>query len=135
MEYLKRFGAILDFGAERITLDQITTPMQPLKSFMRSTKKIFNSKRSGDKFPRINELEPISTREATKRTFEILDASYEKADLAAVVQNKCSHLTARQQTQLLTLLNKFKVLFDGTLGDFKTASVIFYLKKRKTKYQ
>ena len=99
---------------------------------MQSTKKIIKSHRTGIKFPPINELEPISTREATKRATEILDATYEKADLAAVVNDNCGHLTALQQSQLLALLHKYEELFDGTLGDFKTEPVRFHLKKMKS---
>ena len=131
-ESLQRFGVVLNFGTSRVTIDQITTPMQPLKAFMRSTKKIIKSHRTGIKFPPINELEPISTREATKRATEILDATYEKADLAAVVNDNCGHLTALQQSQLLALLHKYEELFDGTLGDFKTEPVKFHLKKMKS---
>ena len=50
VESLQRFGVILNFGEDLITIDQITTPMQPLKRFMRSTKKIFNSSRDGENF-------------------------------------------------------------------------------------
>ena len=44
VETLKRFGAVLNFGTQRITLDQITTPMQPLSAFQRKTKKLFKIK-------------------------------------------------------------------------------------------
>ena len=42
-------------------------------------------------------LEPKSTREATNRATEILDASYEKADLHKVVYDECKHLTVIQR--------------------------------------
>ena len=108
--------------------------MQPLKRFLRKADKLFKSNCSGIKFPLINELEPISTRDATKRTLEILDANYEKADLAAVVSDNCGHLSPIQQSKLLDLLVKFEELFDGTLGDFKTPPVRFHLKEGERPY-
>jgi len=59
---------------------------------------------------------------------EILDAKYEKADLARVIAQQCKHLTNQQQQQLLKLLTEFEMLFDGTLGDWQTAPVGFKLK-------
>ena len=53
--------------------------------------------------------------EATSRISKILDAKYSPADLEEVA-NKNGKLTVKQQEQLLTLLNKHKPLFDGTLG-------------------
>ncbi len=40
--------------------------------------------------------EPVSTRNATKRAIEILDAKYDKANLPAIVKDNCSHLTPSQ---------------------------------------
>ena len=134
VESLQRFGAILNFGTQCITLDQIEMPMQPLERFLRITDRLRKSNRSGMKFPPINELEPISTRDARKRTIEILDAKYEKADLPAVVSDNCGHLSPLQQSKLLELLIKFEDLFDGTLGDFKTQPVRFHLKDGERPY-
>ena len=64
--------------------------------------------------------EPASTRDATKRAVEILDAKYEKADVVAIVTSTCKHLTNRQQQMLIELLLEFEPLFDGTLGDWNT---------------
>ena len=60
-------------------------------------------------------LEPKSTAEATHRAVEILDASYEKADLPSIVNECCKHLTIDQRNKLLQLLLTYEVLFDGTL--------------------
>ncbi len=62
-------------------------------------------------------MEPQSTQEATKRVTQILDAKYQKADLQAIVKDKCTHLSANHQKKLLQLLSKYKLLFDGTLED------------------
>ncbi len=46
-----------------------------------------------------------------------MDAKYEKADLPAIIWENCSHLTASNREKLLSVLLKFELLFDGTLGD------------------
>jgi hypothetical protein len=46
---------------------------------------------------------------------EILDARYEKADLPAIIRENCSHPTASDREKLLSVLLRFKLLFDGTL--------------------
>jgi hypothetical protein len=60
---------------------------------------------------------------------EILDAKYEKADLPAIIRENCSHPKASNRKKLLSVLLKFKLLFDGTLGDWKLPPVSFELKK------
>ncbi len=44
--------------------------------------------------------EPVSTRTATKRVVEILDAKYEKADLTAIIRENCSHLIPSEREKL-----------------------------------
>jgi len=73
-------------------------------------------------------LEPKSTAEATHRAVEILDTSYEKADLPIIVSKCCNHLTTDQRNKLLRLLLTYEVLFDGTLGYWQTKPVSFELK-------
>jgi hypothetical protein len=78
--------------------------------------------------------EPISTRSTTKRMVKILDAKYEKADLLAIIRENCSHLTASDREKLLSVLLKFELLFDGTLGDWKLPPVSFELKEGMKPY-
>ncbi len=59
---------------------------------------------------------------------------YKKADLQSIVQNNCKHLSADHQKKLLQLLKKYKLLFDGTLGDWKTKLVSFQLKEGVSPY-
>ena len=84
--------------------------MQTLKSLLDS--KALNN------FHR-DHLEPDSTRNSTKRAVEIFDASYEKENLAEVLDKNCGHLSSIQQNSMLKLLTTYEELFDGTLGDFK----------------
>jgi hypothetical protein len=69
--------------------------------------------------------EPLSTLDVTKCVMPILDAKYAKADLRTIVKNNYKPLSAGQQKKLLQLLIKFKLLFDGTLGDWRTKPVSF----------
>ena len=52
---------------------------------------------------------------------KILDSTYAKADLKQAVNY--SHLNAEERTLILSLLEKFDDLFDGTLGDWYTEPV------------
>jgi hypothetical protein len=78
--------------------------------------------------------EPISTRSATKCVVEILDAKYEKADLPAINRENCSHLKASDREKLLSLLLRFKLLFDDTLGDWNLPPVSFEQKEYMKPY-
>jgi hypothetical protein len=64
----------------------------------------------------------------------ILDAKYQKADLLSIVRDNCKHLSANQQKKLLQPLKKYELLFDGTLGDWKTKPVSFQLKEGVSPY-
>ena len=62
-----------------------------------------------------------NTTEA-ERIQAILDAKYCKADLEKITR-ECEHLTEEEQQKLLTLLQKYEHLFDGTVGQWHTAPV------------
>ncbi len=57
-------------------------------------------------------------------------AKYEKADLPAIIRDDCSHLKAPDREMLLSVLLKFELLYDGTLGDWKLLPESFELKER-----
>jgi hypothetical protein len=61
-------------------------------------------------------------------------ANRPSADLQSIVRNNCKHLSANQQNMLLQLLQKYELLFDGTLGDWKTKPVSFQLKEGVSPY-
>jgi hypothetical protein len=66
---------------------------------------------------------------------KILDnTKYEKADLPAIIRENCSHLTASNREKLVSVLLKFKALFDGTFGDWKLLPVSFELKEGMKPY-
>jgi hypothetical protein len=77
---------------------------------------------------------PVSTRSATKRVVKNLDAKYEKADLPATTRENCSHLQAYDREKLLSVLLRFKLLFDGTLGGWNLPPVSFEVKEGMKPY-
>ena len=125
VETMAKMNIVMDFARMEITIDQNKIPMRPNKSYLDS--KALNN------FHR-DHLEPTSTKDSTRCTVEILDAKYEKANLAEIVQDNCSHLSSQQQNKMLKLLTKYEELFDGTLGDFKTDPIRLCLRKDTKPY-
>ena len=78
--------------------------------------------------------EPVSTWNDTKRVIAILDAKYDKADLPVIVRDNCSHLEPSHREKLLSLLLKYKTLFDGTLGNWNRPPVSIELKEGAKPY-
>jgi hypothetical protein len=125
---MKKYAIILDFKDKMITVDEVKLPMQNINYLQgSSTIRVLKLNHS-------LAMEPQSTQDATKRVMRILDAKYQKADLQSIVRNSCKHLSTNQQKKLLQLLKKYKLLFDGTLGDWKTKPVSFQLKEGVSPY-
>ncbi len=99
-------------------IDKFRLPMRPHDEFL-------NIKAINTQFWEL--LEPTAMREATNFMVEILDAKYEKADLALIIAQNCTYLSASDQEQLLMLLLQYEELFDGTLGNWQTKPVSFKL--------
>jgi hypothetical protein len=78
--------------------------------------------------------EPVSTCIDTKRVIAILDAKYDKADLPVTVQDNCSHLQPSHREKLLSLLLKYKTLFDGPLGNWNRPPISIELKEGAKPY-
>ena len=78
--------------------------------------------------------EPKSTLEATLRVVKILDAKHANANLNAVANENCNHMSTSDQEKLLKLLTEFEDLFDGTLGDWDTEHVSFKLREGAKPY-
>jgi hypothetical protein len=111
-----------------ITIDEVELPMRNINYLQGS---------STIRVLRLNHslaVEPQSTQDAPKHVTQILDAKYQKADLQSIVNDKCKHLSTNQQKKLLQLLTKYELLFDGTLGDWKTKPVLFQLKEGVSPY-
>ena len=125
---MHELGIILDCKNKMITIDEIILPMRNINSLSMSKVKRALAANS------LSSQEPKSTEEATQRVIGILDAKYEKADLQAIVDEHCSHLSSKEQTMLLEVLKTFEPLFDGTLGDWKTKPVSLQVKNDVTPY-
>ena len=71
--------------------------------------------------------ESMAVSEATDRIKSILEAKYEAADLKQVCLSQ-DHLNEEEQQKLQALLNKYKGLFDGTLGKWRHDPIELELK-------
>jgi hypothetical protein len=123
---MHNLGVILDFQEKTIKIDKILLPMRNIANLQLKPRKT-RALRENTCFAQ----EPISTHSATKCVVEILDAKYEKADLPAIVRENCSHLNASNSKKLLSVLLRFELLFDGTLGDWKLLNVSFELELKE----
>ncbi len=111
-----------------ITVDEVKFPMQNINYLQGS------STLCALKLNHSLAMEPQNTQDATKCVTRILDAKYKKADIQAIVRDNCKHLRADQQKKLLQLLKKYKLLFDGTSGGWKTKPVSFQLMEGVSPY-
>ncbi len=117
-------GVQLDFQEKTITIDEILLPMRNITN-LQLKPRITMALGENTCFSQ----EPISTRSTTNCMVEILNTKNEKADLTAIIREKCPHLTASNREMLLSVLLRFESLFDGTLGDWKLPPVSFELKE------
>jgi hypothetical protein len=88
---LHEIGAVLYFKEKTITIDNILLPMRNFTNLQLKpsvTRALWHNTCQAQ--------EPISTRNATKRVIEILDAKYDKTNLPAIVSDNCAHLTPLQ---------------------------------------
>ncbi len=126
---LHDIGAVLDFKEKNITIDDILLPMRNINNLQLKSS-ILRAFKLNAKYTQ----EIKSTRNATKRIVEILDAKYDKADLPSIVKNNCVHLSTPHQSLLFALLLKYEEIFDGTLGDWKLPPVSIELKEGAKPY-
>ncbi len=127
---LHDIGAVLDFKEKTITIDSILLPMRNIVNLQ-----LKPSLTKALRHNTVQAQEPVSTRNATKRVIEILDAKYDKANLPEIVKDNCSHLEPSQQEKLLSLLLDYKSLFDGTLlGDWNRPPISVEMKEGAKPY-
>ena len=77
--------------------------------------------------------ETAVVEDAMDRIKRILDAKYDPADLNQVAES-CDHLNTQEKQLLRNLLEKYKSLFDGTLGQWKNETLEIELKSGATPY-
>jgi hypothetical protein len=126
---MHNLGVVLDFQEKTIKIDKILLPMRN-KANLQLKPSITRALRENTCFAQ----EPISTHGAIKCMVENFDAKYEKADLPAIIRENCSHLKATDKEKLLSVLLRFELLFDGTLGDWNLLPVSFELKEGMKPY-
>ena len=57
--------------------------------------------------------------DSTRHTPRVLDANNQKDNLSKIVSNS-THLNDNEQNMVCDVLKKYELLFDGTLGTWKT---------------
>ena len=92
---LHDIGAVLDFKEKTIITDSILLPMRNIVNLQLKPSVIRVLRHNTSQAQ-----EQASTRNATKRAIEILDAKYDKVKLPAIVKDNCSHLTPSQPEKL-----------------------------------
>jgi hypothetical protein len=127
-ETMKEFGIILNFRDKMTTIDEVILPMRNINNLQGSS--ILCALKHNHSLA----MELQSTQDATQHATRILDAKYSKADLESLVKDNFKHLSADQQKKVLQLLKRYELLFDGTLGDWKTKLVSFQLKEGVSPY-
>jgi hypothetical protein len=85
---LHDIGAVLDFKERTIAIDDILLLIRNINNLQLKSS-ISRALKLNSSYAQ----EPESTRNATKRVVEILDAKYDKADLPSIVKNNCAHLS------------------------------------------
>jgi hypothetical protein len=99
-DILRELGISVDFELQQSTWDSVAVPMKPANCNIGQSYFV---------------QDQGAIDEATERIKRILDAKYEPADLDQIVQ-ECNHLKYDEKHKLRMLLEKYKILFDGTLG-------------------
>ena len=77
--------------------------------------------------------EPDAVTETTERIKNILDAKYEKANLAQIA-SEANHLNDAEKQQLHHLLKEYEDLFDGTLGKWNMGAYDIELRPEAKPY-
>ena len=111
-DILSFLGVDISFSNQVVTWDGAEMPFKPRQATPQTAFHI---------------QEGMAISDATERIKTILDAKYEAADLEKVCTAQ-DQLNLGQQQKLLTLLNKYADLFDGTLGKWNHDPIELELK-------
>ena len=130
-DLLRELGIVLNFRHSYIQWDDVQFPMGMASDVNNPSNANNASELLSSSHPFVQESELLQTDVERMKT--ILDAKYEAADLAYVC-SQCTHLSSSEQQSLLSLLNKYKSLFDGTLGTWKNTTLDIELKEGATPY-
>ena len=117
-DLMSELGISLNFFHQKVRWQEAEIPM-----------KLPNCTLNSDFYVQDNSLLDAET----DRIKQILDAKYEAANLEEIAE-QAIHLSTEERKQLHTLLNKYKVLFDGTLGLWKGETLSLKLKQDAQPY-
>jgi predicted aspartyl protease len=117
-DLLSNLGITLNFKDHKVQWDDIEIPMKPENATRKEYFHIADS-------PTMDA--------ATERIKHILDAKYEAANLKEIADS-CTHLTEEKRQSLQILLEKYKSLFDGSLGTWTGDPYNIELKPDATPY-
>jgi hypothetical protein len=122
-DIMTELGITLDFNLLIMTWDNAMVLMRSADAL--STE---------DAYVICNEIyESNIVQEATTRLRSILDAKYEPANLDEITAS-CSYLDATQQSSLNDLLQRYRHLFDGTLGTWRSTPYAIQLRENVQPY-
>ena len=96
---LSDLGIILDFTENTIKWESQEIQMKDT-SFFQNKERLF--------YAFYNSTEPEELKEMAYRAEQIADANYEKANLANIIHDNCSHLKSEEKNQLFRLLRLLK---------------------------
>jgi len=117
-DILHELGIIFNFENKTITWQEVSISMKPPNC-------------TAKEFFVIKESRPV--RNATKRIKQILDTEYKKIDLKSIITNS-NYLKDKHRNSLLELLQKYKNMFDGTLGKYTGSDYVIELKEDAKPY-
>jgi hypothetical protein len=107
-----------------ITIDEVTLPM--IVSTICKKASTLHVQKLNDSLAK----ESISTQDANKRATRTLDTKDKKNRSPVNCQRQLQASKCQLSKKLLQLLIKHELLFDGTLGDWKTKPVSFQAKEK-----
>ena len=111
-DLLKSLGIIINVKEDVVEWDNVPVPMKSHDATVQDSFYVEDS---------------TAVKDASERMKQILDAKYEPANLKDIAES-CTNLTQYEQSCLLELLEKYKSLFDGTLGHWEMDSYDIELK-------
>ena len=117
-DILRKLGITLDFKNAKITMQEYVVDMKPYHCTRNTHYEI---------------KEPVSMEMEMERFKRILDAKYEKADLDKIVYDS-THFSNTEREKLLVVLQKYEILFDGTLGQWTGTEYKIELRTDATPY-
>jgi hypothetical protein len=121
-DLMKILGIDILFSEGMMTWDHIKVPMVDFMTFQNSKgqKEVNMLYTDQEESPAVHHM--------SNRATKILDANYQKANVDNYLEEECDDLTEKQRQQLSTIITKYEILFDGSLGKWKRDPVSFNLK-------